>query len=267
MTRHEPQGQPDGALAGPGGPISTPDGPSWLRTIEHGSGDPPPQGRLVRFGPFTAVLLGAELRYLCVGEREIIRRIHVAVRDPAWETIEPSLRTIDVNQGADGLEVSADLRHSAEPLAFDCTVGITGSAAGLEYTMSGTCRSDFGYNRIGICVLLPPAGYAGARYVAVGPSGATSGALPELIGPQLIEGELILPLFPAFERLGIALPGDHEIEFGFAGDLFEMEDQRNWTDASFKIYSTPLALPRPRMARSGDNLRQSLSMRVRQLPT
>ena len=29
------------------------------------------------------------------------------------------------------------------------------------------------------------------------------------------------------------------------GDTFEMEDQRNWTDASYKTYVRPLALPWP----------------------
>ena len=28
-----------------------------------------------------------------------------------------------------------------------------------------------------------------------------------------------------------------------SGDSFEMEDHRNWTDASFKTYVRPLALP------------------------
>ena len=32
-----------------------------------------------------------------------------------------------------------------------------------------------------------------------------------------------------------------EAELAFEGDIFEMEDQRNWTDASFKTYCTPLA--------------------------
>ena len=31
----------------------------------------------------------------------------------------------------------------------------------------------------------------------------------------------------------------------FDGDVFEMEDQRNWTDASYKTYSTPLERPFP----------------------
>ena len=37
------------------------------------------------------------------------------------------------------------------------------------------------------------------------------------------------------------------LEVRFEGEWFEMEDQRNWSDASFKTYSTPLsrALPAP----------------------
>lgn len=31
----------------------------------------------------------------------------------------------------------------------------------------------------------------------------------------------------------------------FSGETFEMEDQRNWTDASFKTYCRPLARPAP----------------------
>src|SRR5262249_61560454 len=37
---------------------------------------------------------------------------------------------------------------------------------------------------------------------------------------------------------------------------FETEDQRNWTDASFKTYSTPLALGFPHRAEPGRRMRQ-----------
>ena len=36
------------------------------------------------------------------------------------------------------------------------------------------------------------------------------------------------------------------------GDTFEMEDQRNWTDASYKTYVRPLALPWPYTLRAGE---------------
>jgi hypothetical protein len=34
-------------------------------------------------------------------------------------------------------------------------------------------------------------------------------------------------------------------KLNFEGDVFETEDQRNWSDASYKTYSTPLSLPYP----------------------
>ena len=35
------------------------------------------------------------------------------------------------------------------------------------------------------------------------------------------------------------------------GDTFEMEDQRNWSDASYKTYVRPLALPWPYVLPAG----------------
>jgi hypothetical protein len=52
----------------------------------------------------------------------------------------------------------------------------------------------------------------------------------------------------------------------FEGDTFEMEDQRNWTDASFKTYCTPLALPFPVEVKVGTKIRQSVSLSLRSCP-
>ncbi|TVR48160.1 MAG: hypothetical protein EA425_14875 [Puniceicoccaceae bacterium] len=46
------------------------------------------------------------------------------------------------------------------------------------------------------------------------------------------------------------------------GDTFEMEDQRNWTDASFKTYCTPLGLPFPVDVRPGDEVVQTVTVRI-----
>src|SRR6185503_13427410 len=74
-----------------------------------------------------------------------------------------------------------------------------------------------------------------------------------------------LALFPAFDELVLSPASGGEVRFTFTGDLFEMEDQRNWTDDSFKTYSTPLALPWPKDAVPGQSLRQSLTMTARGL--
>ncbi len=43
--------------------------------------------------------------------------------------------------------------------------------------------------------------------------------------------------------------------------MFETEDQRNWTDASFKTYGTPLELPFPVSIENGTRVRQSVRLR------
>jgi hypothetical protein len=48
----------------------------------------------------------------------------------------------------------------------------------------------------------------------------------------------------------------------FAGDVFELEDQRNNSDASFKTYSRSNLMPRPYWLRAGVPIRQSVTLRV-----
>jgi hypothetical protein len=52
----------------------------------------------------------------------------------------------------------------------------------------------------------------------------------------------------------------------FAGDLFEMEDQRNWIDASFKTFCTPLRLPFPVEVRADTQIDQSVTVRLKGAP-
>ena len=46
------------------------------------------------------------------------------------------------------------------------------------------------------------------------------------------------------------------------GDSFEMEDQRNWTDASFKTYVRPLSKPRPYLIPAGAADRQRIRIGI-----
>src|SRR5439155_6344735 len=86
------------------------------------------------------------------------------------------------------------------------------------------------------------------------------GALPLLIGPQRIVDGTLFALFPAVSRLIIDATDDLAVRFDFEGDLFEMEDQRNWTDNSFKTYCTPLALPWPKDAHAGQKISQKVTI-------
>src|SRR5680860_1556216 len=51
-------------------------------------------------------------------------------------------------------------------------------------------------------------------------------------------------------------------KLSFEGDIFETEDQRNWTDASFKTYSTPLSNPFPVLIKAGDLVTQKITFQA-----
>jgi hypothetical protein len=59
-----------------------------------------------------------------------------------------------------------------------------------------------------------------------------------------------------------AVPGLH-VTCRLDGDTFEMEDQRNWTDASFKTYVRPVALPLPFRVAAGERIVQSVTIVMR----
>jgi D-apionolactonase len=47
------------------------------------------------------------------------------------------------------------------------------------------------------------------------------------------------------------------------GDTFEMEDQRNWSDASYKTYVRPLELPWPYALKAGVPIRQTITLSIK----
>ncbi len=108
--------------------------------------------------------------------------------------------------------------------------------------------------------MLHPSGNAGRPYRGSTPGGPITGQLPTTIGPQRYEGGLYFPLFDAVSSLTLSLTGGIEAKFDFEGDLFEMEDQRNWTDGSFKTYCTPLSLGYPHTASAGQAFEQRVSI-------
>jgi len=56
--------------------------------------------------------------------------------------------------------------------------------------------------------------------------------------------------------------GQLDCSLSFNGDIFETEDQRNWTDSSYKTYSTPLSRPIPAAVKKGDTVAQQLVLDV-----
>jgi hypothetical protein len=209
---------------------------------------------MLRAGPLTATLENGDLRYIRLGDTEIVRRLYVAIRDRNWGTIPPNYTTFRVQDHGDHFRVDLVAEHVSGDVDFAWSGTIKGSADGtIRYSLEGAPRKPFFRNRIGFCVL-HPSDLAGAPARTETPNGPVEGAFPDLISPHQ----------PFFDMLSIthAAGEGAEAAIRFEGDLFEMEDQRNWTDASYKTYSTPLRIPYPVEVDPSTRIAQSVTIAV-----
>jgi len=219
-----------------------------------------PRPELLTAGPLSLELDGDDVRAVRFGDQEVVRRIYVGVRTPSWATVPGFLRDRVIAADGDRVRVELVTEHRQDQLAVEVRVVLVLDPDGeLTYRAELEALTGFAYNRMGICVLHPAEEAAGRSYWARGIDGEVSGRLPRHIGPQEIRGGQNQPLFPAFEELELEL-GDVRTRLTCTGDRFETEDQRNWTDASFKTYSTPSGLGLPLAARVGEVLTQQVTI-------
>ncbi|MCO5221515.1 MAG: hypothetical protein M9947_08000 [Thermomicrobiales bacterium] len=230
--------------------------PRSINQIRYGSNDALPERRTLRAGPLTAELEHADLRYVRVGDIEIVRRLYFAVRDRNWGTVEPVYTAFEVDDRGDSFRITIEAEHvdPSSGVDFAWSGIIEGTPEGtIRYEMEGAPRTAFLRNRIGFCVL-HPAELAGAPAWTDTPDGRVESFFPELISPH--------QPFLDMESITHAAGENTTAEIRFEGDLFEMEDQRNWTDASFKTYSTPLRVPYPVEVTPQQEIRQAVTIEV-----
>jgi hypothetical protein len=222
---------------------------------------------MLRAGPLSVALDGIDLRYVRAGSIEIVRRVYAAVRDRNWNTIPGVPSELEVDDRGDSFDVRFHVRHVSHDVDFAWDGTIAGGADGrISLSLDGVAGRDLLYNRIGFCVLHPFGETVGRPYRAHTTEGEIAGTFPTLVGPQRFENGVYLPLFPSFDRLEIDLAEGGTARFDFEGDLWETEDQRNWTDASFKSYCTPIELGFPHELGKGGRMHQRVTVSASGLP-
>jgi D-apionolactonase len=219
-----------------------------------GTEQPDVVGRVLSAGPLTAELDGGNLRYLRVGGVEVLRALAFLVRDENWGTYIPTLSDLVVEQRADSFIVSYRARCQSGSQALSYAARIEGRADGsLEFSGEATPATDFLTARTGFVVLHPLKGVAGQALEVEHVDGSVeASAFPALVDP-------IQPFLNVRALTHEVMPGLKAI-VRMEGDTFEMEDHRNWTDASFKTYVRPLALPWPYVLKAGETVRQRVSL-------
>ncbi len=225
----------------------------------------PPAPITLAAGPLALVFEAGDLRYIRLGNHEILRRVYMAVRDHNWGTAPAVLSDVRMDIAADHFHIGYTATNRLHQVEFVWRGEIEGRADGtLRFSMDGEARTSFRRNRIGFCVLHPMA-CAGRRARITHVDGSQEETtFPTAIAPQRMADGMIHPVYPFAEMQALAYevtPGLWA-EVSFAGDIFETEDQRNWTDASYKTYGTPLRLPFPVQVAVGDRVRQAITLRL-----
>ncbi|MFE7504725.1 hypothetical protein [Promicromonospora sp. NPDC057488] len=177
----------------------------------------------------------------------VLRSVRLVVRDDAWRTAD--LVVGQVRDDADGLSV--DVRTAAGGVDVRGTIRVAAAGPRLTVAWAGAPAGDLLTNRTGLVVLHPPHVAGAALEVSHPDASVTRTRFPRAISPHQ----------PARDIAALAWhDGGLDLRLDLRGDVFEMEDQRNWTDASFKTYSRPLTLPFPYLLRAGAPLRQAVEV-------
>lgn len=188
------------------------------------------------------------LRYVQADGVEILRGIAFLVRDADWGTIPARVSAPEIVEDGDTFRLRFTATAGDGVLDYAGEVEISGAT--LTAAVAARVAADLDTNRTGFVVLHPLAGFSGAGVTAAGQGSPPVGTIiPRLVSP----GQ---PLRD-FDTLRIAMAGGAMATVAFEADQpFEMEDQRNWTDASFKTYYRPLALPFPYRLPKGSAVHQ-----------
>lgn len=181
-------------------------------------------------------------------DREAVQAVYFHVRRPDWTTAMPETAKPDIEFNPHGSQVR--LRCTVEPLGIPFRWTMSAVLIGTEAicTFDGEALGPFETNRTGMCVLLPQevAGQSAIAKAIGFP--VQSQPFPEIVRPS--------HPFSGFDLL--ELP---RARLELQGGLFEIEDQRCWGDASFKIYH--LTPPFPYQLAEGSTVRQRVVIRLK----
>lgn len=221
-----------------------------------GTEQPVEKPTILTAGDLTAELHAGGLRYVRFGGREVLRGIAFLVRDRNWGTYNAAISNLNVDNRADGFAVTYDAECRDDRQAFRYTARIEGQETGrLVFEAEGEALTDFVTNRTGFVVLHALAGVVGEPVTVE----HTDGHVEESTFPEIID-----PMCPFQDIRALThsfAPG-LKAACRMEGDAFEMEDHRNWMDASYKTYVRPLALPWPYTIAKGEKTPQRVTLSI-----
>jgi hypothetical protein len=215
-----------------------------------------PDATQVTHGGFTLDLAHAAIRNVTYEGTQLIDLLYTSIRPSDWSTLGSDERTEDMQVIGGECIITITESLAGAMLATTKVILTSGNTFSVDYQLQGL--SEYLINRWGICFCLNTADWMGSTVAASG----NSYSLLQNISPQRVINGVTQGLFPASEELHIVAPDQRFIKAVSTGRVLEAEDQRNWTDNTYKIYSGSLSEPRPFITSAGSIWQQSIKFEV-----
>jgi hypothetical protein len=195
------------------------------------------------------------LRRISCGNHEIVRMIYSAIRDRNWLTISPVIEDEKIMISDDSFSIEYKGIYFSDNIDFSARYVIEGKNTGtIVFRMESEAMGNTEKNRIGFCVLHPVESYAGNQCkILKSDMTAETGIFPVHISPH--------QPFTDIKKMEWSV-NNLICSLAFSGDIFETEDQRNWSDASYKTYCTPLSKPFPVTILKGEHINQQVEFKI-----
>lgn len=219
-----------------------------------GLAGPEPAPRDITAGDFSFTIADGAVRGIRFCGIEIVRGIDCPIRDQNWGTFSQTDVEEALNETGAGVNFRRKFNIDGDHLSGVLTV-TAGGAGVLTARLVLQAHRDFTTNRAGFTLLHPIADVAGQVLTVTHADGCEEIChFPEAISPA----QPVFDICRMHHRVGAI-----DVEIEFSGEIFEMEDQRNWTDASYKTYCRPLRLPMPYVIGAGDTITQQIQISAR----
>ena len=218
-----------------------------------GRDTPPPAMIPLVAGPLTLEFdpaIGA-IRYFELPDgTEAVRAVYPSLRDEHWRTYPPTVTNVAARTREDGFTLTFEVGY---PIGYRAAIRVEGGPEGVEFAYEGEASEGFATNRAGLCVL-HPISLADEPVEIRHPDGTREqGRFPDLVETGWTFREIV--------GVSVKLPG-YKVEATMEGEVFEMEDQRNFGDASFKTYCYPQSRPYPYRVEAGATVRQTVRIKA-----
>lgn len=196
------------------------------------------------------------LRQIKQDTTEVVRMIYFALRDHNWGTLDRKIENETIDKQEDNFLISYDcfnINEANEPI-FAWEVKMKGEKDGkIVFEIQGEALQDVRKNRAGFCILHPIEGTAEQPVnILHDDYSETNTHFPRYIAAE--------DPFLNIRTMRWKATNGIEYQLDFEGDVFQTEDQRNWGDASYKTFCTPLSLPFPVQLQKGDTVWQCVTL-------